>query len=281
METCCRPAVRVCSSPTSHGCWQARTPRCCSPTWAPRWSRWSHPTATRPAPGPHPTATASPPTTWAVDENLTASRTSRWSAACTTSAGAPRGAGGRAARGLRPRGRRRPTRADVLGRDAPAARPRGRARRAPSGALPRRADDRARHPQPPGALGHDRGARRRGHDRAPDDAVPRRGRPSRRPHRRYRPRARDRRGLARRAEGAGRRRPSRGPPRGRGAHGRGDRRPGGDRGRAPVRRGRRRQRAAPHGRRAVTDAVRRLDAAGIGIADIAVRRPTLDDVFLS
>jgi ABC-2 type transport system ATP-binding protein len=37
-----------------------------------------------------------------------------------------------------------------------------------------------------------------------------------------------------------------------------------------------------HRRRgAIADAVRRLDEAGIGIDDIAVRRPTLDDVFLS
>jgi ABC-2 type transport system ATP-binding protein len=31
----------------------------------------------------------------------------------------------------------------------------------------------------------------------------------------------------------------------------------------------------------IADAVRRLDAAGVGIADIAVRRPTLDDVFIA
>jgi ABC-2 type transport system ATP-binding protein len=31
----------------------------------------------------------------------------------------------------------------------------------------------------------------------------------------------------------------------------------------------------------IAEAVRRLDAAGIGIEDIAIRRPTLDDVFLS
>jgi ABC-2 type transport system ATP-binding protein len=31
----------------------------------------------------------------------------------------------------------------------------------------------------------------------------------------------------------------------------------------------------------IAEAVRRLDAAGVGIADIAVRRPTLDDVFIS
>ena len=30
----------------------------------------------------------------------------------------------------------------------------------------------------------------------------------------------------------------------------------------------------------IAQAVRRLDEAGIGIEDIAVRRPTLDDVFL-
>jgi ABC-2 type transport system ATP-binding protein len=33
-------------------------------------------------------------------------------------------------------------------------------------------------------------------------------------------------------------------------------------------------------RGAIADAVRRLDEAGVGIDDIAVRRPTLDDVFL-
>jgi ABC-2 type transport system ATP-binding protein len=32
---------------------------------------------------------------------------------------------------------------------------------------------------------------------------------------------------------------------------------------------------------AITDAVRRLDGAGVGIADIAMRRPTLDDVFIA
>ncbi len=30
----------------------------------------------------------------------------------------------------------------------------------------------------------------------------------------------------------------------------------------------------------IAEAVRRLDDAGVGIEDIAVRRPTLDDVFL-
>ena len=31
----------------------------------------------------------------------------------------------------------------------------------------------------------------------------------------------------------------------------------------------------------IAEAVRRLDAANVGISDIAVRRPTLDDVFIS
>ena len=34
-------------------------------------------------------------------------------------------------------------------------------------------------------------------------------------------------------------------------------------------------------RGANADAVRRLDARGVGIDDIAMRRPTLDDVFLT
>jgi ABC-2 type transport system ATP-binding protein len=32
---------------------------------------------------------------------------------------------------------------------------------------------------------------------------------------------------------------------------------------------------------AIVEAVRRLDDAGVGVEDIALRRPTLDDVFLS
>jgi ABC-2 type transport system ATP-binding protein len=31
----------------------------------------------------------------------------------------------------------------------------------------------------------------------------------------------------------------------------------------------------------IAEAVRRLDAVGVGIADIAMRRPTLDDVFIT
>jgi ABC-2 type transport system ATP-binding protein len=32
---------------------------------------------------------------------------------------------------------------------------------------------------------------------------------------------------------------------------------------------------------AIVEAVRRLDRAGVGVQDITLRRPTLDDVFLS
>ena len=32
---------------------------------------------------------------------------------------------------------------------------------------------------------------------------------------------------------------------------------------------------------AIMEAVRRLDEASVGVDDVAVRRPTLDDVFLS
>jgi ABC-2 type transport system ATP-binding protein len=39
--------------------------------------------------------------------------------------------------------------------------------------------------------------------------------------------------------------------------------------------------AAEHGARRLADVVRDFDAAGIGLDDLAVRRPTLDDVFLS
>ena len=52
----------------------------------------------------------------------------------------------------------------------------------------------------------DRGARRRRHDRAADDPVPRGGRPARGPDRGHRPRPRDRRGHGGRAQVARRRR---------------------------------------------------------------------------
>jgi ABC-2 type transport system ATP-binding protein len=39
--------------------------------------------------------------------------------------------------------------------------------------------------------------------------------------------------------------------------------------------------AVANGPRDLVEAVRRLDAAGLELADIGLRRPTLDDVFLS
>ena len=66
--------------------------------------------------------------------------------------------------------------------------------RPPARALPRRADHRPGSAQPRRPVGDDRGARRRGHDRPAHHAVPRRGRPARRPDRRDRPRPGDRRG---------------------------------------------------------------------------------------
>ena len=79
-----------------------------------------------------------------------------------------------------------------------------------AGAVPGRADHRARPAQPPGAVDDDRGPRGRRHHRAPHHAVPRRGRPARPPHRRDRSRPGDRRGHRRRAEGPRRRRARRG-----------------------------------------------------------------------
>ena len=115
------------------------------------------------------------------------------------------GAGRRAARRLRADRGRRPAGQGVLRRHAPPARHRRQHRRHPRAAVPRRADHRPRPPQPQPGVGHRPGPRRRGHDRAAHDAVPRRGRPARRPHRHHRPRQGHRRGHQRRAEGARRR----------------------------------------------------------------------------
>ena len=90
----------------------------------------------------------------------------------------------------------------LLGRHEAPARPRARARPPAAHPLPRRADDRPRHPEPDRALGGGAAAREgRGRDRLPDDAVPRGGRRARRPRRDHRPRPDRRRGHAGRAEG--------------------------------------------------------------------------------
>ena len=143
----------------------------------------------------------------------------------------------RAARAVRSRRGRPPAREDLLGRDAPAARPGRRAGRHAAGAVPRRADHRARSARPPGPVGRDREARRGRDHGAADHAIPRRGRSAGRPDRRDRPRPPDRRGHLRRAQGPGRRRAPRGA-----ARGRGRRRARNPRARADVRRARRRRR---------------------------------------
>ena len=88
--------------------------------------------------------------------------------------------------------RRRPPRAQLLGRHAPAPRPRRQPRRRAPAAAARRADDRPRPAQPHRAVGRHPGPRRGRHRRAADDAVPRGGRPARRPRRHRRPRPGDR-----------------------------------------------------------------------------------------
>ena len=81
----------------------------------------------------------------AVDENLTGHENLRMVGRLShlSEDGRPR-AGRRAARAVRPRRRRRPSGAHLLRRHAPPARPRRRARAPPAGAVPRRADHRAR-----------------------------------------------------------------------------------------------------------------------------------------
>ena len=154
---------------------------------------------------------------------------------------------------------------------------------APAGAVPRRADDRARPARPQRGLGRDPGPGDRRHHGAAHHAVPRGGRPALRPDHRHRPRPHGRHRLACGAEGRCRRGPDRGGGRSRGRPG-----PGG--------RGvRRRVASEPEvvtELRTVTapvaDRVGRPDARsragsrpdGVAVEDISLRRPTLDDVFL-
>ena len=154
----------------------------------------------------------------------------------------------------------------------------------PAGAVPRRADDRARPPEPHRDVGHHPRAREGGHHPAAHHAVPRGGRPARGQDRRDRPRPRDRRRHRRRAEG----------PRGR----RGARSPA-----SPTASSRRRRRAwcSASARAAGTSTTTparstcRSDRTGprsspkrsggwtpraSASRDVGLRRPTLDDVFL-
>ena len=107
----------------------------------------------------------------------------------------------RPARAVLAQRRRQPDREDLLRGHAAAPRPRGQPDRHAAGALPRRADHRPRPAQPGGALGRAPRPRVGRHDLAAHDAVPRGGRPARRPDRGDRPRPRDRGGDAARAQG--------------------------------------------------------------------------------
>ena len=110
---------------------------------------------------------------------------------------------------------------DLLRRHAAPARPRGRAGRGPAGAVPRRADHRARPPRPHRHVGGHPGPRRGRHDAAAHHAVPRGGRPARRRDRGHRPRPDHRAGHRRPAEDAGRWRAARAHRQGRGSARRG------------------------------------------------------------
>ena len=153
----------------------------------------------------------------------------------------------------------------------------------PAGALPRRADHRARPDQPGAHVGRDPRARRRRRDAAADHPVPRRGRRARRPDRGHRPRPGDRRRHGRRAQGTGRRRaprghpqrapipprPARSPPFVAGAVHVEPRRP------APAR-------ARPRARPAwPPPSCARSTQAGITVDDVEVHQPSLDDVFFA
>ncbi len=125
-----------------------------------------------------------------VDENLTGQREPRGSsAACRACRRAGRArTARRAARAVRPRGRRRQADRAVLRRHAPPARPRRQPDQPAAADLPRRADHRPRPAHPRADVGHHPRPRRRRLHRAAHDAVPRRGRPARRPDRGHRPR---------------------------------------------------------------------------------------------
>ena len=170
------------------------------------------------------------------------------------------------------------------GRHAPAPRPRCQPRRGAPAAAARRADDRPRPAQPHRAVGRHPRARRHGHRRAADDAVPRGGRPAGRPHRDHRPRPIDRHRHAGRAEGP---RPGRTwsrcgcaapttsassgscSPRSATKHPASTSRPAAWP--SPV----------ADGTDRLAEAVRLLADARIAIDDVGLRRPTLDEVFLA
>ena len=145
-----------------------------------------------------------------------------------------------------------------------------------AGAVPRRADHRARPAQPARHVGGHRRPGARRHDAAAHHPVPRGGRPPGRRDRGHRPRPGDRPGHGRRAQGPGRRRAARVHPRRRRADrrrlcGAGLRSGSGE---AAVDAGARRVTLPVDGGAAVlVAAIRELDAAGIAVQDVGLRRP--------
>ena len=191
------------------------------------------------------------------------------------------GAGGRAARAPGPERGRRPPRRHLLGRDAAPRRARDGPRPPPERPVPGRADDRSRSRGAGGAVGRAAAARARG--RADDPGhhpLDGGGRAAGLEARRGRRRQGRRRGHARGAAPQPRRRRRLDP--GRAAEGSGG--PGAGRGAAggARRRGRRRQRAGQRGPRPRLAArpPAGLEEHGIAVAEAAVSRPTLDDVYL-
>ena len=155
---------------------------------------------------------------------------------------------------------------DVLGRHASAPGPRREPGGPSAGPVPGRAHDRPRPTEPARDVGHHPRAREGGDNAAADDAVPRRGGPSRRQDRRDRPRQGDRRGNLRRAQGPRRRRGARAPGRRPRACRRGGGRGPGSRARAAATSTTTRARSTipvgSDGTAILTEAVRRLDDAG-------------------
>ena len=196
---------------------------------------------------------------------------------------APRpGAGGRTARALRPRGHGRQAGRAVLGRHAPPPRPRRGPDPLPRGAVLGRADDRPRPARAQRGLGgHSCTCERRRH-RAADDPAARGGRPARRSDRGHRPRARDRGGHAAGVEGVAGRRldrrrrcaPTEAVARGRGA-------PAPPLGRPSPRSTPRRAASAHPSPTAWARSARSCASSASCAEDIALRRPTLDEVFLA
>ena len=113
-------------------------------------------------------------------------------------------AGRRTARAVRPGRRRQTAGEDVLRRDAATAGHRRLADRPAAGAVPRRADHRARSAQPAGHVGLHRRSGQRRHDHPADHPVPGGGRPAGQPDGRHRPRQGHRPRYRRPAQGAGR-----------------------------------------------------------------------------